>query len=77
MTSLLVAVKNGHQDIVQLLVDHGADVNSEQSWEGLTALSYAVETGNIEIVKILLDNEVNVRAMCKLHYFKITDLSLP
>ncbi len=73
-----MAVKNGHQDIVQLLVDHGAEVNYENKWrEGLKTLSYAVETGNKEIVKILLDNEVNVRAMCKLHYFKITDLSLP
>ena len=63
------AVKNGHQDIVQLLVDHGAKVNYEQipgEEIGLKTLSYAVETGNKEIVKILLDNEVNIRAICKL-----------
>ena len=61
-----MAVKNGHQDIVQLLVDHGAEVNYEQEKEGLKTLSYAVETGNKEIVKILLDNKVNIRAICKL-----------
>ena len=62
-----MAIKNGHQDIVQLLVDHGAEVNYEQIQSvGLKTLSYAVETGNKEIVKILLDNEVNIRAICKL-----------
>ena len=61
------AVKNGHQDIVQLLVDHGAKVNYEHiRREGMKTLSYAVETGNKEIVKILLDNDVNIRAICKL-----------
>ena len=60
------AVKNGHQDIVQLLVDHGAEVNYEHEKEGLKTLSYAVGTGNKEIVKILLDNKVNIRAICKL-----------
>ena len=66
-----MAVKNGHQDIVQLLVDHGAEVNYEQEKEGLKTLSYAVETGNKEIVKILLDNEVNIRAICKLLFKKL------
>jgi ankyrin repeat protein len=57
-TALLEAIilSNGgkaHQQIVQLLVDHGADVNLADP-DGVTPLKHARERGFIEIERILL-----------------------
>ncbi len=70
-TSVYLAIKNEHQDIVQLLVEHGADVNPDIYPIFGTTLYYAVQNGNIDIVKILLDKQVDVRALCKSFPFKL------
>ncbi|CAF1279168.1 unnamed protein product [Rotaria sp. Silwood1] len=52
-TALMLAVKHGKVDLVELLLENGAAVNL-QDIDGSTALMCAVEHGNINIVKLLL-----------------------
>ena len=50
----------GRLEIVQLLLDNGADVNADD--DGVTALWNASAAGHFEIVQLLLDNGANVNA---------------
>ncbi|KAF8507549.1 ankyrin repeat-containing domain protein, partial [Gautieria morchelliformis] len=52
-TALQVAASRDNTGIVQLLLEHGADVNSV-GWTYGTALQTAVSRGNTEIVQLLL-----------------------
>ncbi|XP_034035975.1 KN motif and ankyrin repeat domain-containing protein 3 [Thalassophryne amazonica] len=52
-TALMLAVSHGRQEMVQALLDCGADVNAQDD-EGSTALMCASEHGRAEIVKLLL-----------------------
>ncbi|CAF2768137.1 unnamed protein product [Rotaria sp. Silwood2] len=52
-TALMLAVKHGKADLVELLLGNGAAVNLQDS-EGSTALMCAVEHGSLNIVKLLL-----------------------
>ena len=54
MTPLLWAAGKGHEAIVKLLLDKGADFESED-WYAWTPLSYAIEYGHAATVKLLLD----------------------
>ncbi|GES63343.1 hypothetical protein ATEIFO6365_0007003000 [Aspergillus terreus] len=54
-TALMKAVEFGHTSIVQLLIDHGADINSSGEF-GDTALLVACRRLNSDLVKYLLDN---------------------
>ena len=53
-TPLTIAAKKGHTNIVQLLLEHGADINYG-SITGATALIVASEHGYTDIAKILLE----------------------
>jgi len=59
-TPLLRAASEGHLEVVQLLIDNGADVNARTTGGG-TPLHYA--TSHLEVVRRLLDNgaDVNVK----------------
>lgn len=52
-TALMYAVRGGHEKTVQVLLDHGANVHSENN-DGGTALHVAAEYGRPEIAKALL-----------------------
>jgi ankyrin repeat protein len=49
----------GHTEIVQLLLEKGADVNAKDD-DGRTALMLAAEKGHTEIVQLLLERGANV-----------------
>ena len=55
----MIASKNGHIEIVRLLLDKGAKVN-EQNNRGNNALIIASINGYTEIVKLLIDNGANI-----------------
>jgi len=62
LTPLHVAVGKGNDDIVALLLDHGADPSLTQG-QGGTALHMAVDAGHVPIVRRLLKHEgVDVNA---------------
>ena len=41
-----------NQEIIEILLDHGADINA-QSEEGETALHFAARNGHVELFKLL------------------------
>lgn len=54
-TALMLAVRHGNKDTVQLLLESKSDVNLQDK-DGCTALMAACEHGYIDIVRLLLDN---------------------
>lgn len=58
---LHTAARKGNSEIMQLLLDHNADIN-ERNAQGLTALHLALEYRQEEIVMLLLRNGVDVNA---------------
>ena len=59
-TPLYNASQTGHLDVVECLVNAGADVNMEQPMEkGLTPLHTASSRGHVDIVKYLISQGAN------------------
>ena len=56
---LMKAAKHGHLDIVQYLLDHGADVNVRDN-RGTSALYWATSNGHHDIVQLLIQNHSDV-----------------
>lgn len=52
-TALMLAVSHGNLDMVQMLIEAGADINIQDD-DGSTSLMCAAEHGHIDIVKYLL-----------------------
>ncbi|KAG5268165.1 hypothetical protein AALO_G00208980 [Alosa alosa] len=63
-SSLMLAAVSGHLEMVQLLVDHSADMDKQDTVHGWTALMQATYHGNKDVVKYLLGQgaDVNLRA---------------
>jgi ankyrin repeat protein len=55
----LIACQNGHIDIVELLIDKGANVNIK-NYKGRTGLFVVCLEGRIGLVKLLIDKGVDV-----------------
>ena len=60
---LRTASEKGYYQIVQCLLDYGADVNARSGWRSTTALIEASRKGHYQIVQLLLDHgaEINAR----------------
>jgi len=63
-TPLLLATKNGYEDIARLLIARGADVNAKTDWGKKTPLLYMVDgysansdnaPAEIEVIRMLID----------------------
>ena len=59
------AAWEGHHEVVQFLIDNGADVNSREDDFDSNALYMAARMGHIKVVKILIDNGADVWAETK------------
>jgi len=55
-TPLMYAIKRGHIDLVESLLDIGGDIRA--SVKDSSIISLAIETGNTDIVKVLLDRGI-------------------
>ena len=58
-TALIHAADNGKLEIVQLLLDKGANINYS-SYIGGTSLLYAAGSGYLDIVQLLLDEGADI-----------------
>ncbi|XP_033101464.1 ankyrin repeat domain-containing protein 17-like [Anneissia japonica] len=58
-TPLMEAASGGHVDVVRLLIEYGAHVNSK-SQTGNTALMYACSGGHEDVVQVLLEHGANI-----------------
>ena len=61
-TPLHLAAFKGHSEMVDLLIQYGADVGFESSTD-YTAFHFAVQEGHSDIVKILVNNHADVNAI--------------
>ena len=58
VTAFIFAIQNGHKEIVELLLDRGANFDQANKM-GVTAFIFAIQNGHKEIVELLLDRGAN------------------
>ncbi|KAI1124194.1 ankyrin repeat-containing domain protein [Nemania abortiva] len=62
-TGLMLAIETARREVVQLLIDYGADVNLKPRFAvKRTPLQYAAELGHLDIVRMLLEQGADVNA---------------
>jgi ankyrin repeat protein len=59
---ILAASYKGFAPLVELLIDHGADVNAESSSERNRPLHRAAEQGHIDVIQVLLKSHADIEA---------------
>jgi len=62
-TALIAAAKEGHQEIVQLLLEKGADIEGRDSKFGGTPLIWAAIRGQTDTVKLLLEKGADINGV--------------
>jgi len=62
-TALIAAAKKGHQEIVTILLEKGADIESRDSKFGATPLIWAAIRGQTDTVKLLLQKGAAISAV--------------
>lgn len=63
--SLLEAAKGNHNEVAQVLLDHGANIDVQNKEEGWTPLHNAADQGHKEMVKLLLEKGANRKVTAK------------
>ena len=59
-TLLAAAIFGGHEQVVQILLDNGAEINAV--WKGNSALQFAASMGDEKMVQLLLDHGDHIEA---------------
>lgn len=80
MTALHFAVENSNEHLVQLLINHCANINSTDS-DGCTPLHYASKAGSVEIFTLFLEHGAQLKKKSKngwnlLHFGAFSSSSL-
>jgi ankyrin len=60
-----MAAKNGHRDVVALLLEQGAPVNPARQ-DGVTPLFIAVQEGRLDVVALFLEKGADVNAQARI-----------
>jgi len=62
ITALMCASARGYDEVVKMLVNHGADVNNRDIQQQFSALMCAAQYGHEKVVRILLEHGADVNA---------------
>jgi ankyrin repeat protein len=62
LTPVHVAASRGKEEVLRLLIDHGADVHGPSDADQWTPLVFAAYRGHVRAVKILIENGAGVTA---------------
>jgi ankyrin repeat protein len=71
ITALMIAAENGHVEVVQTLLKHGANANMQAKWfDNVSALELATGYDRLEVVKALLTtiSDADAQAMRNGYY---------
>ena len=63
-TALMAAVAGKHLDVVEALIEHGAEVNARTE-SGFTPLKFAAQQGGLESARVLVANGANVNSIAE------------
>ena len=61
-TALMAASSSGHETVVRILLENGADISAQES--GFTSLIKASLRGHKKVTRLLLEKRANVNAIC-------------
>jgi ankyrin repeat protein len=61
----MMASRTGNTDAIRVLLDHGARLNTKETWGDTTALMWAVSEHHAAAVKLLIDRGADVNARSK------------
>jgi len=67
-TALIIAVREGHNQVVRTLLNEGKTTIDKAGPKGVTALMYACSLGHHQLVQLLLDNGADPLVMDNLGY---------
>ncbi|WP_410542723.1 ankyrin repeat domain-containing protein [Wolbachia endosymbiont of Tetranychus urticae] len=66
----------GHEDVVEILLKRGADVNGVESFSGMTSLWLAAQNGHESLVEVLLTAEKSILACILKHYVLLLEMAM-
>lgn len=68
LTALQAAARGGHLEVVQLLVEKGAKINTTIYYSGRTAFQAAASGGNMGVIRFLLEKGARINARPAIDY---------
>ena len=59
---LLTAARHGHQNVVKLMIEQGADINYKADYNSITLLHYASKHAHVTVAKFLVKQGADMKA---------------